>query len=124
MDEHKSRQSPGMTDNQMGQSRNMFSLQEAEEVCSIVVVGSFESYNNCFSFCRLVNFYSSPLLSDIWFQQLQPGECPRGSGRAVLISKTSAQSSSRQLFTSTHHRFTRRTTISITRNSRLRSNIL
>lgn len=32
MDENKSRQSPGMADNQSGQSRNMFSQQEVEEV--------------------------------------------------------------------------------------------
>jgi hypothetical protein len=32
MDENKSRQSPGMADNQTGQSRNMFTMQEAEEV--------------------------------------------------------------------------------------------
>lgn len=32
MDESKNRQSPGMADNQNGQSRNMFTMQEAEEV--------------------------------------------------------------------------------------------
>ncbi|CRK97337.1 CLUMA_CG010730, isoform A [Clunio marinus] len=32
LDENKSRQSPGMTDNQTGQSRNIYSMPEAEEV--------------------------------------------------------------------------------------------
>lgn len=32
MDESKNQQSPGMADNQTGQSRNMYTMQEAEEV--------------------------------------------------------------------------------------------
>lgn len=32
MDDNKGRQSPGMADSQNGQSRNMYSTQEAEEV--------------------------------------------------------------------------------------------
>lgn len=35
LDENKSRQSPGMTDNQSGQNKNMFSMPEAEEVSSL-----------------------------------------------------------------------------------------
>jgi hypothetical protein len=66
MDEHKSRQSPGMVDNQMGQSRNMFSLQEAEEVCKELCVFAIVRLIDfiCFIF-RSVNSYSSPSHSDI-----------------------------------------------------------
>lgn len=48
MDENKSRQSPGMTDNQSGQSRNMFAIPEAEEVS--------KSFNNVFEALKKLKF--------------------------------------------------------------------
>lgn len=43
MDDNKGRQSPGMADSQNGQSRNMYSTQEAEEVRFLS-----ENLENCF----------------------------------------------------------------------------
>lgn len=43
MDDNKGGQTPGMSDNQSGQSRNMFAIQEAEEVrnCTIAACIDF-----------------------------------------------------------------------------------
>lgn len=61
MDDNKGRQSPGMTDN--CQSRNMFSLQEAEEVKRIFKNSNRNIFKSNIYF-RLVNYYNNHLLLD------------------------------------------------------------
>lgn len=143
MDENKNQQSPGMTDNQSGQSRNMYAMPEAEEVRTrnapfqpsgpqmvpwLILrrknfnVWTFLTFHDSSS--RLDNFSSNPSPSATSFQQLPQDECPPGSGPAVPISKMSVQFSSKHHFTSIRHRFTRRTTTSTTRSSHRKSNIL
>ena len=123
MDENKSRQSPGMTDNQSGQSRNMFSQQEAEEVRIHL---RFFSVINLIKFCfnsRLVNYYNNLLPLAIWYQQHQLVECHHGSGPVVHILRMFAQCFLKLLFTSTRHRFIRKTMTFTTRNNLQRLNI-
>lgn len=123
LDENKSRQSPGMADNQNGQSRNMFALQEDEEVSrgSSLKLSEFSNWRFCFR--RSDNSSSSPSLSAISSRQHPPAGCPRGSGLAVPTSKTCARCSLRPHYTSTRPPSTRRTTNSTIGSSRRRSSI-
>lgn len=123
MDENKSRQSPGMADNQNGQARNMFSTQEAEEVKAFE--SSFVDWELIFSnyHLRWDNCFNSLSHSAIWYRQLRPAACHLGSGLAVHTWKTSAQCFSRRPSTSTRRRFTRKTTTSTTKSNRQRLNI-
>jgi hypothetical protein len=64
---------------------------------------------------RSAHSFNNHLLLATSYRPLQRVACHLGSGQHVRILKMFVQFSSRQLFTFTHHLFTRRTTISTSR---------